>query len=373
MKKKNAAIPSAAKSAQPMTVAALLKQARKSTSYPGTQQNLYTYSELAWNNYLAKEPNFAEYSTKFTKEMGMTAKAAITAAAALPSYEALSDAHTAARNLLIETLEPVLSKWQDLKDYSTEAFSATDLPSKLKAAGSENYRPAASYSWDSAAELIRMATLYMTTNSVALLANDNMPAGFPEAFAAAGTAFSAQRQVFIQKEKEARDGIAAKFDANEAVYVSLVMMTNAGKAIYRKDALERRNFTISSLKKEVRGNSASGIKGFVTTGESPAVALAGVLIFDQNDPERFTTSAADGSFEFKIPSGKQKIQVALAGFVPQTLERMIDVGTMHRQSFSMVAEPVPVVEASPAIVPQDNNSDMLSTAMSGMSNGVAAH
>lgn len=373
MKKKNAVIPSAAKAAKPLTVAQLLKKATKAKSYPGTQQNLYSYSELAWNNYLAKLTDFTDFSTKFTQVMGDDAKDAITAAAALPSYEALSDEHIAARNLLVKRLDTLLSKWQDLKEFSKEAFSATDLPSKLKAAGSENYRPAAGQSWDSVAELIRMATLFMTTNSVALLANNNMPATFPTEFAALATAFTAQRQVFLLKEKAAIDGIAAKFDANEAVYASLVKMINAGKAIYRKDALQRRNFTISSLLKEVRGNSPSGIKGLITTGESPAIPLANVLIYDMENPERFTTTAADGSFEFKIPSGKQKIGVKLLGFVPQTLERMIDVGTMHRQSFSMVAEPVPVVEAAPAIVPQGNHSDELAAAMSGMNNGVVVH
>lgn len=83
------ASPTAARSAQPMSVAALLTQARKSASYPGTQQNLYSYSNLAWDNYLVKLPDFTAYSAMYTQTMADDAKAAITSASGLPSYEAV--------------------------------------------------------------------------------------------------------------------------------------------------------------------------------------------------------------------------------------------------------------------------------------------
>jgi len=330
MAKKQAAHPLAANSDQPLSIAELLRQAKKRSSYPGTQQNLYSYADLAWTNYLAKQPAFAAHSGQFTEELGEDAKDAILAASALPSYEALSDAHLVARNYLIKLLDPVLIRWQSLKGFATDAFDAEDLPSKLRAAGWENYIPASKYSWDSAAELIRMANIFMVTNSAALLANNNMPSAFPAAFAAAGAAFSAQRQVFLLKEKEAREGIAAKFDANEAVYASLVKMTNAGKVIYKHNALERRNFTISRLLNEVRGNSTSGIQGVVTTGTLPAVPVANALLFDRNDPGRFVLTGSDGKFEFAIPSGFAMLRLEAPGFEPQDFERKIAVGTMHR-------------------------------------------
>lgn len=358
-----------------MSVTALLSQVRNRKSFRGTQQNLYSYSRLAWNNYLEKLTAFTGYSAKFTQAMGDDALDAIAAAEALPSYEALTDAHLVARMDLIKMLEALLAKWQDLKVYATEAFAAAELPSKLRAAGADHYGPAAGYSWDSAAELIRMGTTFLSENGAALLANDNMPSSFPAAYVAAGAAFSAQRVVFLGKEKQARNGIVLKSDANEAIHASLVAMTTAGRAIYRQDANERRNFTVAKLLKEVRGNSPGGIKGHVTTGMNPAVPLAGVLLVDQDNPERFAVTASDGSYELRVPSGMRTVVVSMEGYATQELLRKIDVGTMHRQSFSL--EPVPAEQVLERRVPvsagQDGLSEALSAAVSEMGNGVLSH
>ena len=68
--------------------------------------------------------------------------------------------------------------------------------------------------------------------------------------------------------------------------------------------------------------------------------LGEVLVYDANNPERSTKTDADGKYELPIASGPQSVKVEAEGYVSQTLERVIDVGTMHRQSFSLEAVPL---------------------------------
>ena len=87
----------AAPLSQPLSMEALILQANRANSYPGTQQNLYSYSTLAWNNYLDKQLAFKAQSGSFTEELAEAALAAIAAARLLPSYESLRSDHVIAR------------------------------------------------------------------------------------------------------------------------------------------------------------------------------------------------------------------------------------------------------------------------------------
>lgn len=359
---------------QPLSMDALIRQANRAKSYPGTQQNLYSYSTLAWSNYMDKLAAFTAQSAGFTEELAEDALAAIAAARLLPSYESLRSDHVAARNDLIKLTQPLMDDWADLKTYIGKAFSPVNVPAMLVAAGADYYGSLNDKSWEGVDTFIRMVNVFLVEKSAALLANNNMPAGFPTSFATAADAFLAQRSVFLMKEKTAREGVTAKYNANEAIYASLVTMTEAGRAIYRVNPEERRNFTIAQLMREIRGNHPSGLKGTITTGTMPVVPVANALVFDRNDPTRFVLTAADGSYELRIPSGPQLVRVEAEGFVPQDYGRKIDVGTMHRKSFSL--EEVPVAAAvqmdAPAAVPSDTPSELLSKAIDSMSNGVGS-
>ena len=273
MSKPKAAREAAAPIVQALDIDALSKEINAKRSYPGTQQNLYSYSKLGWDNYMVRQPAFKLYNTEFTEELAQKSLAAIVLAESLPSFEALRSGHVIARNDLLKMTQPVLNDWSKLKVYIILAFSKTDQPAMLTAAGSDYYLLASRKSWDSVETLARMAETFMAMHGPALLAK-GMPEDFPAAFRTAKDAFVAQRTVFKDKEKTAQMGIRNKFEANEAIYAGLVRMTEAGKVIYKTDDFERNNFIISRLLKEVRGNSPSGIKGTITTGTMPVVPLA---------------------------------------------------------------------------------------------------
>ncbi|MCC6726133.1 MAG: carboxypeptidase regulatory-like domain-containing protein [Saprospiraceae bacterium] len=318
----------------------LIKKINKSRKYSGTQQNLYTYSKLGWEHYSANLADFTNYSTYYTKAVGDDAIAAITAAEELPSFEALQAGHTTARNSLMALNSVLLGEWQVLADIINKSYSVVERAAMLKAAGADYYADASNLMWDKTATLINMGNTFLKENGATLLDKQFMPSGFPEQFKNAGTAFTAQRTVFIAKEEAARKGIETKAAANEAVYSSLMAMCKSAARIYRDDASMLRLFTVSRLLKEVRGNSPSGIKGRIT--DATGRPLANVLVSDVDDPSRSVLSDADGKYELKYPSGELKVVVSMEGFVPVELERSISVGTMHRQNF--VLSPMTPVE-----------------------------
>lgn len=339
MSNSKAAREAAAPTNQSLNMTALIKAINAKRSYPGTQQNLYSYAELGWNNYLAKVAAFSAYSGVYTLELGEDALAAIEAAKSLPSYEALRAMHSVARNDLIKTTQPLQDNWLKLKGYINAAFDAENRPAMLDAAGAGYYPAIGDESWEGVETFIRMVNTFLSMHGAELLANDNMPATFPTTFSNAGAAFSAQRTLFLLKEKTAKEGVQAKFNANEGIYASLSNMAAVGRAIYRTQPLERSYFTIQSLLREVRGNSPSGFKGVVTTGTLPALPVANAQVFDRNDPARAVLTQADGSYELRVPSGVHQFRLEAEGFVPLDFERKINVGTMHRMSFSLEAMP----------------------------------
>lgn len=333
-------LPDAVLTSEALTIDEIIKAVMAKRSYPGTEQNLYSYSKLCWENYQGKQEDFEDYNTDYTEEMATDALAAIAAAAALPSFEALRAGHVVARNDLVKKLLPLTNIWWKLRGHIVKAYpDKVDQDAMLTAAGHGYYKDATDQKWDKAVTLGQQGINFMTMYGAVLLAK-GMPAGFPTTFAAANTAFLAQRAVFIAKETATKDGIKLKAEKNEAIYTNVRNMAESGKTIYQLDAYEKKMFTISDLLKQVRGNSPSGLKGKVTTGSAPVVPLADVLIYDVNNPDHFTKTDKDGKYELPLASGPQKVKVQAAGYVTQTFERVIDVGTKHRKSFSLDAEPM---------------------------------
>jgi hypothetical protein len=334
-------LPENAPNFETLDIDELIRVVKAKRIYPGTEQNLYSYSKLGWENYQDKQPEFESYNSEFTEELATDNLAAIAAAKAMPSFEELRAGHVVARNDLMKLTQPVINNWVQLKGYILLTYNKTDQPAMLSAAGIGYYESAAKFSWDMVETLAQRGITFMDNHGAALIAK-GMPAAFPTTFETAYNAFIAQRAVFMTKEKVTREGIRNKAAANEAVYAELVRMTEAGKIIYRLNDFEKKDFTVSQLLKLVRGNSPSGLKGRITTGMLPIIPLANVLVYNQNDPARFTRTDADGKYELHIASGLQSVKVELEGYASRTLERKITVGTVHRQSFTL--EPVMVAE-----------------------------
>lgn len=328
-----------------------IKNAEKNRSYPGTQQNLYTYSLRGWDNYDLKQPDFEAYSGYFTEELSTTNKALITTAEGMLSYESLRSEHVAAREVLVKCNNEIILVAIKLKGYIGRAYPKSEKDSMLSAAGMDNYTAAYNESWDSTAEMSRMMKLFMTNNLSTLLANDNMPADFPATLPPLETNFKLKRKTFLDKEAAAISGIQAKFDINEAIYAALRDMTGVGQIVFKDNKLEVDKFIIAKLLKTARGNSPSGVKGTITTGANGKQPVFPAKVYMPEDMERFVYTDEQGKFELRIPSGKnQAVVVEAEGFVAQAFVKNISVGTMSRLSTVLV--PVPVAE-----VQGEGNSD----------------
>jgi hypothetical protein len=366
MAKSKAALDAAAPSDQSKSLDEIIKDVNKLKIYPGTQQNLYSFSTQIWGNYLKRLADFSNYRAAYTQNLGDEALKFIVDTEAMPSYEALRAEHSTARNQLVADNDAVLGMCRMLFDFIVKAYTVADQDAQLTAAGKGFYADASNFAWDKAATMIRMATTFMKDKGEKLMEKENMPAAFPEQFKLVADAFTAQRQLFKNKESEAKVGVLNKAAANNAIYSALKEMTDSAATIYRKDKLVMREFTIQQVLKTVRGNSISGIKGKVFQDEKRKKPLSNVLVYDQNDPEHLTRTDKEGRYELKFPSGTLTAVFEVEGFLPLEITKKINVGTMSPTS--IVLSPVPVQVAPPAIVPPTGTaSEMLNSAMNEVS------
>lgn len=363
MAKTKAALEAAASSEQASSLADIIKDADKKRPYPGTQQNLYSYSTKIWENYLNRLADFSAYRAAFTQQLGDDALSFIAATEAMPSYEALRAEHSMARNKLVADNDAVLGACRQLFDFIAKAFVVADQPGLLMAAGKGYYKGAANFAWDKTATMIRMATTFMKDKGTKLMENDNMPATFPGEFKLLADAFTAQRQLFKVKESEATLAILEKANANNKVYASLSEMTKSADAIYRKNRVALREFTIQQVLKTVRGISPSGIKGRVFQDEHKT-PLGNVLVYDKNDPARFTHTNQDGRFELKYPAGSLTAVFEAEGFQPLEVTKKVSVGTMSPTRIVLSAVLPPAI-----VQPTGSTSDLLSSAMTSIKEG----
>ncbi len=363
MTRTKAALEAAATTEASMTVDELILDINQKKIYPGTQQNLYSYSGTIWNSYLSHLSDFTTYRSAFDQRLGEDALAFIAETEAMPSFEALRGEHNLARNQLIMDNDAVLGQCRTLFDYIGKAYSATDLPGQLAAAGKGYYKEASDLQWDKTATMIRMSTTFMREKGAKLMENGNMPDSFPDAFKLVADTFTAQRSLFKEKESQARLGILSKAAANNTIYSALVEVTKSADTIYRKNKVVLWEFTVSRVLKTVRGNSPSGIKGGVYLDQNRKKPLSNVLVYDKNDPERFARTGTDGRYELKYPSGVLTAVFELEGYLPQEITKQITVGTMS-PTF-LVLSPVPV-EAPAIESPNNSTSEMLNSAMTGL-------
>jgi len=370
MRKQKAAKDAAAPPTNHLDVEQIIKDIKKKQGFKGTQQNLYSYSRIGWGYYREQLQPFNLYSQSFTAATATDALSFIDATELMPSYEILRAEYVEARKELIVKLSVVLLGFQSLKDFIAKAYPKTSVDNMWTAAGLGYYEAAAGLSWDNAATLIRMGNLFMKDNTVRLTANNNMPESFPESFKIAGEEFTAQRQLFKDKEAYCSTKIFEKYEANEKIYNDLLSMTNSGKNIFKSNKIVLKNFIINNLYKSVRGNSPSNLNGFVKTGNSPAIPVEGALVYDKANPERNAVTDETGAYTLEIPMGNYDIVVEAEGFVPQQVQKKVTLGTKSRLSFSLALVPVAEPVQQP-IAPTADSSKMLTDAMKGIENGVS--
>lgn len=311
-----------------------------SANYSCKQGELYTICNLGWDACAANIAAFTALSAVYNVSLISARKAAITAAANLPDFQA--------RNAIAETIRlylaadniQIMNLFQRLKHYISIAFPASQWQIAYDAAGWTEYLAASREDWDSTSLMLINMNNYVSANSAALLAGANMPTGFAATLATLTTSFTTNHYNFIQAREAAALATETKLIANNAIYTDLMTMFSAARLLGFSPALTKQ-FTFASLLQLISGVGTSGITGYVlsaATGDpienaSLKINSLGIHVFSNSDGSYTLSSIPSGNYTVEVSAPNPTIGPS---YITQSVPVTVNLGTISALDFSLL-------------------------------------
>jgi hypothetical protein len=315
--------------------------------YPSTQGQLYTISKAAWQACNLRLPEFSSLKPKYDAAFVTGKVSAVTTAEDLPDDEQRKQTAKLLRDQMIVKAEECRDFWQRLKLYIEEAFPENELDTQLSAAGYGHYPTASKDNWDAVKRLMIDGNQFITDNTAALEANDNMPpgpppAGFAVQFATAKSEFEILYNSYINATLDTEVKTQGKVAANNAVYKDLTSMLKDGQRIFKNDDAVKKLFTFEQLLNDVAGPGIAGLRGLLRDSVTNLPLLEGVFahikIFG-TDHE--TDSGDDSRYKIEaVAAGTYTIVITCPGYQELQIPNIeIETGTMKTLNITLVPLP----------------------------------
>lgn len=286
-------------------------------NYNCRMSELYTIARLGWANCNTLLADFTAMSAAYNLALVAARRAEIDAAELLPDFQARTAAQELLRISLVDQLPLILSNFQLLKRYISYAFPGNQYIVQIDSAGQGYYSEASSENWDSVIAMCVSAENYMTANSVALLANSNMPAGFQAAFVALMSTFQNTYVSFENERLATLVDTEAKVAANNQLYTNLIAMFKDAQYISAFSAAQKQAFVFSKNLQLVSGVGLGGFGGVVTNAASLGSPISGAMV-DIITLGISAVTLGDGSYSFgSVPAGTYLVEISAAGFQTQ--------------------------------------------------------
>lgn len=302
--------------------------------YNCRMSELYTIMRLGWNSCHVYLTNFSAFSAAYTAPLIASRLAAIDAAEALLDFQARSASQELARVVLVDSTPTLLSLFGQLKRYISYAYPANDWVIQWDAAGQGYYNEAAAYNWDSMGQMLNSMALFVSANSVTLLANNNMPAGWEANFLGVKASFDANHIAYESERQMTQVATEMKVQANNNCYVDMIAMFQDARFIGLTDA-EKKQFVFANLLQLVSGAGMSGLKGTVTDAATLGTGVGGAVI-DIVNLGISAVTAPDGTYSISgVPAGNYNIEVSAAGYQTLVTTATVNLGTISTIDFQL--------------------------------------
>jgi hypothetical protein len=247
------------------------------------------------------------------------------------------------RNNLEITAGEACDLWQRLKRYVIKAFPKTEQEIRLTAAGQQHYAKAANKDWEAVKRLLIDGSAFITANSVALLADDNMPPTFATAFNTKKTSFDTYYEDFLDASQDEEIETQTKVTANNEIHASVMSMMLDGQEIFKNNEAIKKLFTFDQVLLTVTGPGNQGFKGNISnaTNDLPLGVTATVAITGPTNK----TVETDENDHFDCPqltAGEQAytITVTATGYQTKILNNQtVNTGTMKTINIELTPTP----------------------------------
>lgn len=308
-------------------------------NYPCKQMELISVARIGWLSFKNQNADFTAKKEFYKPPYYDLRIGEVDAAEKFDDYSVRLAKITEKRLFLEKKQIVCLNKWQDLKSYIQSAWEDDEavMKAKFQQAGSEFYADAVDKNWESVADLMKTGETFITENTTALSANNNMPGTFASEFSDVKKELDdAMKDFYTEEENESKLG-DKKIDACNLVYKKLMGMFADGQKYFRNDESVKSQFIFDNVLKLVTNKLAS-LKGHITTNVMNDNLLGFSLSILQNGEEVKTDD--EGKYDFgSLAAGTYTVEVSKTGYVSQTINNVVvETGTAKTLNIVMIKE-----------------------------------
>lgn len=304
-------------------------------NYNCTQQELYSAGLLAWESCSQHLPSFESFSPMYTAPFVTDKKQQLLDAEVLPDAQARSAQREILRIELEQLAKICLEETQKLKRYIVKAWDKPFHKPRLEEAGFNYYEKASNNDWESCKGLLTSAENFLATNSVALLANLNMPPTFEAAFQNNKVLFFEKHQAFLDSEEAARIATEVKQLANNDVYSNCIAMCLDGQEIFKNNDATKKQFVWEEILYLVSGTGTAGIKGTITD-ETTGLPVPDVTV-ELVGTTKTAVSDEEGKYIInQVAANSYNAQFTEVKYVTKTVPVVVSVGTVSTYNIQLL-------------------------------------
>ena len=202
-------------------------------SYSCSQSDLIVVIKTGLASALEYLAQLFAFSPKYTTAFINGLITETDAAAAIPDEAARRLASEMLRLDLVAANAAECDRWQLLKRYISKLYSGEALTIQLASAGQGYYTKAQGESWPSTRSLLQSGSTYATTNSAALIANNNMPPTFAADMTTAFEDYDALVTAYESSKEAIPVATQAKIVALNAIYTKFMEVMLDGQQVFK--------------------------------------------------------------------------------------------------------------------------------------------
>ncbi len=304
-------------------------------NYPVSQPVLYLVSQIIIDNLRANMGAFEGFSSSYSPAVADELEEKLITARALPNETMRSWEHETIRLEMVEMLPATLKRWKQLKRYIAKAYADDEsfIESNWNAAGWEHYEAAGDKNWPSVNSLMQTGNQYIAANSAKLLANNNMPAGFPALFSATAAAFETKTIAFGHAKQHSRSGTDVKVSKNGDLYADIIKVCLDGQFIFEGEFKEK-EFSFSYVSELVQpAGAAEAYIQVLNAATKMPLKNVDVLIMGL---DKSTVTNKYGESEFtNLQAKKWKLKFMADGMADLFVEHAFEAGVRARIKVQM--------------------------------------
>ncbi len=221
--------------------------------YRCKQVELYSVALAGIHSFSEYKADFEAFKGKYADPYETDMRTLLSTAMSRPGFQ-VRDMDTEVLGIQLKTFaERCLDNWQALKRYIKDVKAWEDLQKpRLEGAGSQEYAKAAALNWESVLLLNQMGLEFIERFETELLADNNMPAGFKNAYTQDKDRYAQMYNSLLDAKHDNPTEAENKVIANNELFEALMGMFDDGAFIFKRRKSVKDRFTWAQVLNKVR-------------------------------------------------------------------------------------------------------------------------